>query len=106
MRFLRLSQFVEKEEALAGPHHLCGGVFEADTALPDEEGLRFFPFVFTLFFFILFANLIGMSPYAFTTTSHLVVTGVLALLVISIVIIYGFYKNGLKFFGLFYALEF
>ena len=66
-----------------------------------EEGLKFFPFVFTLFFFILFANMIGMVPYAITTTSHVAVTGALALLVISIVMIYGFYKNGLKFLKLF-----
>ena len=66
-----------------------------------EEGLKFFPFVFTLFFFVFFANMIGMVPYAFTTTSHLVVTAALAILVISIVIIYGFYKNGLKFLKLF-----
>lgn len=66
-----------------------------------EEGLRFFPFVFTLFFFIFTANMVGMVPYAFTTTSHVAVTGTLALLVISIVIVYGFYKNGLKFLKLF-----
>lgn len=66
-----------------------------------EEGLRFFPFVFTLFTFILAANLIGMIPYAFTTTSHIVVTGALALLVIGIVIVYGLMKNGLGFFRLF-----
>ncbi len=66
-----------------------------------EEGLRFFPFVFTLFFFIFFANMIGMSPYAFTTTSHVVVTGMLSLLVIGIVIGFGIYKNGLGFFRLF-----
>ena len=61
-----------------------------------EEGLKFFPFVFTLFFFLFFANMIGMVPYAFTTTS-----GALALLVISIVIGFGFYKNGFKFLKLF-----
>lgn len=66
-----------------------------------EEGLKFFPFVFTLFFFILMANMIGMVPYAFTTTSHIIVTGALALLVISIVIVYGLWKNGFKFFKLF-----
>lgn len=66
-----------------------------------EEGLKFFPFVFTLFFFILMANLIGMVPYAFTTTSHIVVTGALALLVIAIVIGYGLWRNGLNFFKLF-----
>jgi len=66
-----------------------------------EEGLKFFPFVFTLFFFVFFANMIGMVPYAFTTTSHLIVTAALAILVIAIVIGYGFYKNGLKFLKLF-----
>ncbi len=66
-----------------------------------EEGLRFFPFVFTLFFFILFANLIGMVPYAFTTTSHIIVTGTLALTVILMVVAVGLIKNGLGFFKLF-----
>jgi F-type H+-transporting ATPase subunit a len=66
-----------------------------------EEGLKFFPFVFTLFFFILGANIVGMFPYAFTTTSHIAVTGALAVVVILIVVGYGIYKNGLGFFGLF-----
>ena len=66
-----------------------------------EEGLKFFPFAFTLFFFVFFANMIGMVPYAFTTTSHIIVTSALALLVIAIVIGYGFYKNGFKFLKLF-----
>lgn len=66
-----------------------------------EEGLKFFPFVFTLFFFIIGANIVGMFPYAFTTTSHIAVTGALAVTVILIVIGYGIYKNGLGFFGLF-----
>ena len=66
-----------------------------------EEGLKFFPFVFTLFFFLFFANMIGMVPYAFTTTSHIIVTGALALLVISIVIGFGFYKTGFRFLKLF-----
>lgn len=70
-------------------------------SITGEEGLKFFPFVFTLFTFIFVANLIGMIPYAFTTTSHLVVTGAMALLVISMVIIFGFLKNGLGFFRLF-----
>ncbi|MDP3459482.1 MAG: F0F1 ATP synthase subunit A, partial [Hyphomonas sp.] len=50
------------------------------------EGLKLFPFVFTLFFFFLSANLVGMFPYAFTTTSHIAVTGALAIVVILIVI--------------------
>ena len=66
-----------------------GFVADMVRSTAGEEGLRFFPFVFTLFFFVFFANMIGMVPYAFTTTSHLVVTGALALLVISIVIGFG-----------------
>jgi F-type H+-transporting ATPase subunit a len=65
------------------------------------EGMRFFPFVFTLFMFVLFANMIGLIPYSFTVTSQLIVTGSLALLVFFIVIGYGFWKNGLHFLNLF-----
>ncbi len=65
------------------------------------DGLRFFPFVFTLFSFILMANMLGMFPYFFTTTSQIVVTSALALLVFFLVIGYGLYKNGLKFFKVF-----
>ena len=66
-----------------------------------KEGMRFFPFVFTLFMFILVANMIGIIPYTFTVTSHIIVTAAMALLVFFTVIIYGFYKNGLGFFRLF-----
>ncbi len=65
------------------------------------EGMKFFPFVFTLFIFILIANLLGLYPYAFTVTSHIIITAALALLVISIVLIYGFWRNGLGFLKLF-----
>jgi F-type H+-transporting ATPase subunit a len=65
------------------------------------EGMRFFPFVFTLFMFILFANLIGLIPYSFTVTSQLIVTAALALLVFFIVVGYGIWRNGLHFFNLF-----
>ncbi len=65
------------------------------------EGMKFFPLVFSLFMFILFANLFGMFPYFFTVTSHLIVTVMLALTVFLTVIIYGFRRNGLKFFKLF-----
>ena len=65
------------------------------------EGMKFFPFVFTLFMFILFANLIGLIPYSFTVTSQLIVTAALALLVFIIVVGYGFWRNGLHFFNLF-----
>lgn len=80
-----------------------GYEFVADMirGVAGEDGLRFFPFVFTLFFFILAANIIGMVPYNFTTTSHVIVTGALSLLVIGLVIVYGIFKNGMTFFRLF-----
>lgn len=66
-----------------------------------HEGMRFFPLVFSLFMFVLFANLIGMFPYAFTVTSHIVVTFALAMLVFLTVTVYGIWRNGLGFFRLF-----
>jgi F-type H+-transporting ATPase subunit a len=65
------------------------------------EGMKFFPLVFSLFMFILVSNLVGIIPYQFTIASHLIVTAALALLVFFIVLGYGLYKNGLKFFKLF-----
>ena len=65
------------------------------------EGMKFFPFVFTLFVFVLFANIIGLIPYSFTVTSQLIITVTLALLVFFIVVGYGFWKNGLHFLNLF-----
>ena len=66
-----------------------------------SEGMRFFPFVFSLFMFVLVANLWGMFPYFFTVTSHIVVTAALAVSVILTVIVYGFWKHKLRFFKLF-----
>jgi F-type H+-transporting ATPase subunit a len=66
-----------------------------------NEGMKFFPLVFSLFMFVLVANLFGMIPYAFTVTSHIIVTFALAMLVITTVILYGFWKNGLHFLHLF-----
>ena len=67
-----------------------------------EEGLKYFPYIFTLFLLILFGNVLGLLPYSFTFTSHIAVTGILALLVFISVTILGFVKNGLKFLGLFW----
>jgi F-type H+-transporting ATPase subunit a len=65
------------------------------------EGMKFFPFVFTLFMFVLAANLIGLIPYSFTVTSQLIITVSLALAVFFLVLGYGFWKNGLHFLNLF-----
>ena len=67
-----------------------------------EEGMKFFPLVFSLFLFVFFANMIGMFPYFFTTTSHIIVNFALAMLVMTIVIGYGFWKNGFKFLKIFF----
>jgi F-type H+-transporting ATPase subunit a len=66
-----------------------------------SEGLKFFPLVFTLFMFICVSNLVGIIPYTFTVSSHIIVTAALALLVFFTVLFYGLYKNGLKFFKIF-----
>jgi F-type H+-transporting ATPase subunit a len=77
--------------------------FIADTlrSSAGSEGMKFFPLVFSLFMFILVVNMIGLIPYTFTVTSHIVITASLALLVFLTVIVYGFAKHGLHFFKLF-----
>lgn len=65
------------------------------------KGMKFFPMVFSLFMFVLVANLLGLFPYFFTVTSHIIVTFMLALFVIGTVIVYGIYKHGFGFFQLF-----
>jgi F-type H+-transporting ATPase subunit a len=66
-----------------------------------EDGMRFFPLVFSLFMFILVLNVVGLIPYSFTVTSHIIITVALALLVFVTVLVYGFWKNGLRFLNLF-----
>ena len=66
-----------------------------------SEGMKFFPFVFTIFMFVLTLNMIGLIPYAFTVTSHIIVTAALAITVFLTVLIYGLYRHGLHFFNLF-----
>ena len=70
--------------------------------IAGQEGLKYFPYIFTLFLLILFGNVLGLLPYSFTFTSHIAVTGILALLVFISVTILGFVKNGLKFLSLFW----
>ncbi|MEW5704522.1 MAG: F0F1 ATP synthase subunit A [Pseudomonadota bacterium] len=66
-----------------------------------SEGKRFFPFVFSLFMFILFSNVLGLIPHSFTVTSHIIVTFALAAAIFLGVTVLGFLRHGLKFFGLF-----
>ncbi len=66
-----------------------------------SEGMKFFPFVFSLFTFIFIGNMFGMIPYFYTFTSQIIVTFALAMLVMTVVVAYGFIKNGPKFLKLF-----
>ena len=66
-----------------------------------EAGMKFFPLVFALFSFVLVLNTFGNIPGLFAVTSHLIVTVFLALIVFITVVVYGFYKNGLRFLKLF-----
>jgi len=68
-----------------------------------RDGLAYFPYVMTLFMFILFGNLLGLIPTAFTTTSHIAVTAVMALAVFVTVTAIGFLKNGKDFLSLFWV---
>ena len=66
-----------------------------------HKGKKFFPFIFTLFTFILFGNLLGMLPYSFTFTSHIIVTFVLAMFIFLFITLIGIFMHGFKFFSLF-----
>ncbi len=66
-----------------------------------KDGMKFFPLIFSLFMLIAVSNIVGVIPYNFTIASHIIVTAALAFLVFFTVLIYGFYKNGLKFLKLF-----
>jgi len=74
-----------------------------------KAGRKYVPYIFSLFMFILFANLLGLVPlplamvgvHAFTFTSHFTITGILAIMSFAIVLVVGFWKHGLHFFSLF-----
>ena len=71
----------------------------SDTA--GSKAKPYFPFIFSLFMFILFCNMVGMLPYSFTVTSHIIVTLILALFIFVAVTIIGFAKHGLKYLKIF-----
>lgn len=84
---------------------LYGFVRQMLTDIAGEQGMKYFPYIFTIFTFVLFSNLLGMLPYAFTVTSHIAVTGVLALMVFVSVTVLGFVKHGVGFLGFFWPKE-
>ncbi|HUF85919.1 MAG TPA: F0F1 ATP synthase subunit A [Thermohalobaculum sp.] len=77
-------------------------VHQMVTDVLGEEGVKFFPYIFTLFVFVLFSNLLGLIPYSFAVTSHIAVTATLAIVVFLTVIAIGFVKHGAGFLRLFW----
>ncbi|MEC7761321.1 MAG: F0F1 ATP synthase subunit A [Pseudomonadota bacterium] len=82
---------------------LYGFTYKMVEDVAGKDAVKFFPYIMTLFMFILFANYLGLLPMSFATTSHIAVTAVLALAVFLTVTIVGFVKNGTKFLGLFWV---
>jgi F-type H+-transporting ATPase subunit a len=82
---------------------LYGFIHNMVEEVTGHDGVKYFPYVMTLFLFILFSNLLGLLPMSFATTSHVAVTVVLALAVFLGVTILGFIKNGIGFLGMFWV---
>jgi len=78
------------------------GIMSMTVGSIGPEGKRFFPFIFTLFFFVLMGNMLGLLPYSFTYTSHIAVTFGLAAIVITVVTIVALRIHGLHFFSYFF----
>jgi F-type H+-transporting ATPase subunit a len=82
---------------------IYGFIYNMVEEVTGHDGVKYFPYVMTLFLFILFANLLGLIPTSFTTTSHVAVTVTLALMVFLGVTILGFIKNGIGFLSMFWV---
>ena len=82
---------------------MYGFVHKMVTDIAGKEGAKYFPYIFTVFLFVLFANLLALLPTSFAPTSHIAVTAVLALAVFIAVTAIGFYKHGLGFLKLFWV---
>lgn len=80
-----------------------GFVYKMVEDVTGKDGLKYFPYIITVFLFIAFSNFLGLLPMSFTTTSHFAVSVVLALAVFLTVTILGFVKNGAGFLGLFWV---
>jgi F-type H+-transporting ATPase subunit a len=79
-----------------------GFIYKMVEDVAGKDGVKYFPYIMTLFMFILFSNLLGLLPTAFTTTSHIAVTAVLAMAVFLTVTVLGFVKHGAGFLSLFW----
>ncbi|WP_233252559.1 F0F1 ATP synthase subunit A [Maritimibacter sp. 55A14] len=79
-----------------------GFVYQMVEDVAGKDGVKYFPYIMTLFMFIVFANFLGLLPMSFTTTSHLAVTGTMAIAVFVSVTVIGFVKHGVSFLSLFW----
>jgi len=82
---------------------LYGFIYTMVEDVSGHEGVKYFPYVMTLFLFIFLSNILGLIPASFTTTSHIAVTGTLALAVFLTVTLVGFYRKGLGFLSMFWV---
>jgi len=80
-----------------------GFIYKMVEDVTGKDGLKYFPYIMTLFMFIVFSNFLGLIPMSFTTTSHIAVTFVLAILVFVGITVLGFVKHGAHFLGLFWV---
>ncbi|WP_411572470.1 F0F1 ATP synthase subunit A [Tropicimonas sp. TH_r6] len=80
-----------------------GFVYKMVEDVAGKDAVRFFPYIMTLFMFIVTANFLGLLPMSFATTSHIAVTAILAMAVFLTVTVLGFVLNGTKFLGLFWV---
>ncbi|MCV6592519.1 MAG: F0F1 ATP synthase subunit A [Silicimonas sp.] len=80
-----------------------GFIYKMVEDVAGKDAVGFFPYIMTLFMFIVFSNFLGLLPLSFTTTSHIAVTAILAMAVFLTVTIVGFVKNGVGFLGLFWV---
>ncbi|MBB93042.1 MAG: F0F1 ATP synthase subunit A [Rhodobacteraceae bacterium] len=80
-----------------------GFIYKMVEDVSGKDGLKYFPYIMTLFMFIVVANFLGLIPGSFTTTSHIAVTAILAMAVFISVTVIGFVKNGAAFLGLFWV---
>lgn len=84
---------------------IYGFIYKMVEDVTGKDGIKYFPYILTIFLFILFANFLGLIPMSFTTTSHIAVTAVLGFGVFIIVTLIGFVKNGPSFLSLFWMSD-
>ncbi|MEP5760150.1 MAG: F0F1 ATP synthase subunit A [Litoreibacter sp.] len=79
-----------------------GFIYKMVEDVTGKDGVKYFPYIMTLFIFIVFSNFLGLLPLSFTTTSHIAVTAVMAMAVFLAITILGFVKHGLGFLSVFW----